>query len=153
DIDQVELVTGQAAFVLPEQRQRSFIVVSASGRVVAQSRARFDLHNTDDSVCVTCFGGEVRVEKGTQAISIGEGQQVAYDRNGLGPVMGIDVAEATSWQDGFIVFRYTPLSLAVAEINRYRPGKVVVLSETLGRKTVSGRFKIERIEEVLTWIE
>ncbi len=93
------------------------------------------------------------MEQGAQTAIISPRQQLSYNKAGLGQILTIDPAEATSWQDGFIVFRYTTLTSAVAEINRYRPGKIILMSETLGQKTVSGRFQIERIDEVLTWIE
>ena len=113
----------------------------------------FDVRNVASSVCITCIEGEVRVHLDGQIEAIGAGRQYSYGERGPGQADNVDPAAATSWQDGFIVFRATPLSAAVAEINRYRPGKVILINALLGSKTVSGRFRIERIDEVLGWIE
>ncbi|MEW6436167.1 MAG: FecR domain-containing protein [Pseudomonadota bacterium] len=149
----VTLIAGEAAFSIPQDlRSRSLIVVAGNGRTVA-SRASFTVRNIGEDVCVTCLDGEVRVESSTQAMELRAGRQVGYNRGGFKQALDVNPAEATSWRDGFIVFRYTSISAAVAEINRYRPGRVILLNAALGRKEVSGRFRIARIDEVLTWIE
>jgi transmembrane sensor len=153
DSDRVELISGEAAFIMPPESPRRLIVLAGNGRTVA-NRARFDVRNTGQSICVTCLEGEVQVEHGSLRATVGIGQQLRYDATGLlGQVVAVNASEVTSWQDGVIVFRHTPLSAAVAEINRYRPGKVMVLTTALSQRTVSGRFRVERIDEVLVWIE
>ena len=152
DMDRVRLIAGEASFTIPPQSARPLIVLAGGGRTVA-SRARFDVRNIGSTVCITCLDGQVQVEQREQVATIGAGQQLNYDGTGLGQALTVDTGEATSWQDGFIVFRYTPLSAAIAEINRYRLGKVILLTAALGRKTVSGRFRIERTDEILVWIE
>ncbi len=152
DLDRVRLVAGEASFTVPPRSERALIVLAGGGRTVA-SRARFDVRNIASTVCVTCLDGEVQVQLGAQTTTIGAGRQLSYDETGIRQAVTIDPAEATSWQDGFIVFRYTPLSVAVTEINRYRSGKVILLNAAIGQKAISGRFRIERIDEVLAWIE
>ncbi len=150
--DRVKLIAGEASFTVSPRSQRLLTVLAGAGRMVT-SQARFDVRNVGPAVCVTCTDGQVRVEQGQRAVVLAAGSQLAYDDDGLGQSSAIDTAEATAWQDGFIVFRRTLLSAAVAEINRYRPGRVVLLNADLAKETVSGRFQIERINEVLAWIE
>ena len=151
-MDRVKLITGEASFAVPPQPQRALTVLAGSGRMVT-SRARFDVRNVGPVVCVTCADGEVQVAQGEQAVMLAAGSQLTYDDRGLGQSLAIDIAEATAWQDGFIVFRSTTLSAAVAEVNRYRSGRVILLNAALEKTTVSGRFRIERIDEILAWIE
>jgi transmembrane sensor len=151
-MDRVKLIAGEASFAVIPQPQRSLTVLAGAGRIVT-SRARFDVRNVGTVVCVTCSDGQVQVEQGEQAVRLVAGSQLTYDDHGLGKSLAIDTAEATAWQDGFIVFRATPLPAAVAEINRYRPGKVILLNAALEKTTVSGRFRIERVDEILDWIE
>ncbi|MDQ8731863.1 FecR domain-containing protein [Bradyrhizobium sp. LHD-71] len=152
DARSIRLVTGEASFSMPVQSSYRLVVLAGEGQTIA-SRARFDVRSIAATTSVTCLDGEVQVELGERSAPVRAGQQVAYDNRGLQPAVSIDPREATSWQDGFIVFRSTPLSAAVAEINRYRSGKVVVLSAALAQKTISGRFRIERTDEILGWIE
>jgi transmembrane sensor len=147
----VRLIAGEASFAL-EQAARPLTVLAGAGRTTA-SRARFDIRSTGGRVCVTCVDGQVDLAIGPQSLQLAAGRQLTYDADGVQAPVAIDATEVTSWQDGFIVFRATALSDAVAEINRYRPGQVIVLDRALGRKTISGRFHIARTEEILGWIE
>jgi transmembrane sensor len=92
------------------------------------------------------------VEAGSGALTLQAGQQCSYDPGGLRPVVAVDPREVASWQHGYVVFRAMPVALAVVEINRYRPGRVMVTSAALGRKTISGRFRIDRTDEIIGWI-
>ncbi len=150
--DQVTLIVGEASFAMPPRPAKSLTVVAEAGRTIA-TRARFDISNIGDSVCVTCFDGEIRVEQGAQVATVGASRQLRYDRYRLGEAATINPTEASAWQNGILIFRDAPLSYVVTEINRYRQGRVILLNATLGRKAVNGRFKIQRIDEVLAWIE
>jgi transmembrane sensor len=148
--DLVKLISGEAAFAATSPRP--LVVLAGDGRMVA-GRARFDVRNVGSSVCVTCFDGEVRVEQGSQAAVVGSRQQLRYDVGGLKAAVAIDPVEAAAWQAGVLIFRFTPLSDVIAEINRYRRGRVILMNAALGTSPVNGRFRIQRIDEVLAWIE
>ena len=150
--DQVTLVSGEASFAMPPRPAKSLTVMAEAGRTIA-TQARFDIRNIGDSVCVTCFDGEIRVEQGAQVATVGASRQLRYDRYGLGEAVTINPTDASAWQNGILIFRDAPLSYVVTEINRYRQGRVILLNAALGRKDVNGRFKIQRIDEVLAWIE
>jgi transmembrane sensor len=152
DIDRVKLIAGQASFVVPQQARRNLAVIAGSGRMVT-NRGRFDVRSIGAAVDVTCTDGQVRVEQRGQSMVLPAGAQLRYDRDSIGESVTVDTTEATSWQQGFIVFRNIPLADAIAEVNRYRPGRVILLNSALAATTVSGRFRIERIDQVLAWIE
>ncbi len=148
--DEITLISGEASFATTSQKD--LVVSAGEGRAIA-NRARFDVRITGLSVCVTCFSGEVRIEYAARRVSIASKQQLRYDSDGLRPAVVIDPAEAAAWQDGILIFRLTPLSDVIAEINRYRPGKVILTNAALGKMPVNGRFQIQRIDDVLVWIE
>jgi transmembrane sensor len=150
--DEIRLIAGEASFTIPPEARTSLVVRAAGGRAVA-NWARFDVRHIAGTVCVTCFEGEVRVEQGTQFASIGAKRQIRYDGAGMQAAVAVDPADAAAWQDGILIFRFTPLSEVVAEINRYRPGKVILINAALGSNPVNGRFRIQRIDDVLVWIE
>lgn len=150
--DRVTVIAGEASFALSSGSSRPLIVSAGDGRTLAR-RARFDVRNIGAAVCVTCLEGDIRVEQGPQAMNIGAGRQLRYDSRGLGDTSEIDPAEAAAWQDGVLIFRLTPLTDVIAEINRYRPGRIILLNAALAQKPVSGRFLIRRIDDVLVSIE
>jgi len=150
--DQLRLIAGEASFAMPPRPARPLMVMAEAGRTIAK-QGRFDIRNIGASVSVTCLEGEVRIELGGQATTIGASRQLRYDRRGLGEAVAVDPAEVSAWQDGVLIFRYAPLTEVVAEINRYRSGRIILLDAALGAKTINGRFRIARIDEILIWIE
>lgn len=146
--DRVELIAGEASFAAQSAASRPLVVLAADGRTIA-SGARFDVRRMGPAVCVTCIEGGVRVEQRSDTAAIGAGQQIRYDGSGLGSVAMADPELVTAWQRGVLIFRLTPLAEVVEEINRYRPGRVILLNGALGRKLVSGRFRIDHMDEIL----
>ncbi|PKU24631.1 FecR family protein [Telmatospirillum siberiense] len=152
DTDRVSVIGGEVSFAMSPTSVRPLMVQAGKGRTIA-TQARFEVRNAGVTVCVTCLDGEIRVEQGGQTKKIGPGRQLRYDDRGLGEIIAVDPVEAISWQEGVLLFRLTPLSDVVEEINRYRPGKVILINRALASKPVNGRFRIQRIDDVLLWIE
>jgi transmembrane sensor len=94
----------------------------------------------------------VHVNRYDAAVRLLPRQQVFYTENGLGAVVSADPSTVSAWQDGLLIFHYTPLAEVVEEINRYRPGKIVLMSAELGRRPVNARFQIERVDDIMTLV-
>jgi len=152
DIDKFELISGEASFARLVDANRMLNVIAAGGLSKTRN-GRFDVRNIDAQVCVTCVSGEVEVVLGAASAVIGPGQQLRYGAGELQAARATDIGVSTAWQDGYLVFRSTPLSDVVTEINRYRPGRVVLVNAELATNLVNGRFEIRRTAEVLQWIE
>jgi transmembrane sensor len=153
--DRIELISGEAAFAT-SRTGRSFAVLAASGKTTAEA-GRFDIRYTTTGdfspVSVTCFEGAVRIENRNEVTDLGAGQRVHYDAAGFGQIAAVDPAVASDWQRGIVEFRGTPLAKAVEEINRYRPGRIILMNAMLGEKQLSGRFRIDQMDKVLLQLE
>ncbi|SAI69121.1 signal transduction protein [Bordetella ansorpii] len=148
----IDLVGGEAAFDVA-RTDRSFMVVAGNGRTLAQNAGvQFEVRNTGGSVCVTCLSGQVRVESAGGSLMLQANQQVVYDDQRMGVAVAVDGASAQAWRNGILVFRQTPLSEVVDEINRYRPGRVILMNDEKARLPLSGRFSVDNLELVLTQI-
>lgn len=148
DTDLIELVSGEAAVSADRPSTRSFAVLAGSGRVTGRNAA-FNVRHIGSAGCVSCLTGEVLVEHGDAEVKLGPKQQVSFDPQGLQPVAATDLAVVSAWQHGMLVFRSDPLARVIEEVNRYRPGRIVLMNEELGRKQVFANFRIDRIDEVV----
>jgi transmembrane sensor len=152
----MELIAGEASFATPARGERSLVVLAGNGRTIADV-GRFDVRYTASGerspVNVTCFEGAVRIERGTEAADLLPGQRVRYDASGLGQVAAVNRQLASEWQRGIVEFDGTPIAEAIEEINRYRPGRIILMNAALGRKPLSGRFPIERLNDALLGME
>jgi transmembrane sensor len=138
----LELQTGQALFDVAHDPARPFVVKAGETQVTALG-TRFDVRRDVDGADVTLVRGSVEVRRSgstqPQVWRLKPGQALATSTPAAKP-RPIDVAAATSWSEGRLVFHAVPLSAAIAEINRYSREKVVLDVESLAPQTISGVF-------------
>ena len=148
--ESIELLGGEAEILASGARQ-PVSVVAGAGRLLAQA-ARFNVRHTDDAVCVTCLAGAVDVLWQQQRVTLDAGQQLVYDGQGAQGVTAAPAGQASAWRTGALSFAGQPLSHVVDEINRYRPGRVVLRNAELGRRLVRMRFSIRQTDGALAMI-
>ena len=90
--------------------------------------------------------GRVDIRHPSRELALEAGQQARYGAVAVTAPARADMEQAMGWREGVLVFRDMPLSEAVAEINRYRPGRIMVLDDALAARRVSGRFQIARLD-------
>lgn len=149
---ETRLIAGEVVISSAMQKETSFVLAAIDGRIVAGD-ARFNVRIDDDSVCATCIAGSLRAEQGLSTVPLGAGEQVIYSPRGMGDPAKVDVGLVTAWQEGVVVFDATPVTQVIAEINRYRPGKIIVTNGNLGRRLFSARLRIENIGNVVRQLE
>ena len=146
----IELLGGEAEILASGARQ-PVSVVAGAGRLLAQS-ARFNVRHTDDAVCVTCLAGAVEVVWQQRRQTLDAGQQLVYDERGVQAATAAPKGEASAWRTGALSFVGKPLADVVDEINRYRPGRVLLRNAELGRRLVRMRFSIGQTDGALAMI-
>lgn len=142
----LELISGEAAVdVKPEA---AAVVVDAAGGRIEALQADFNVKCIDHKVSVVCFSGAVQVDWKGQRAALTASQQLTYsEEGGLTPVSSADPEQATAWQRGLLLVRDWPVERLVAEINRYRPGRIVVMDDQLGRRMISGTFYLDHLDD------
>ncbi len=147
----VELINGEAAVDL--QQGRAFKVVAGAG-VTRADAGRFEVRNLDGEVCVTCLSGIAQVEHSSGVRTLVARQQVRYGAESIGEVLrGVDIAAVSAWREGALVFNQARLVDVVAEINRYRSGRVVLSNDAARERRVSGRFQVRTLDLALLQLQ
>jgi transmembrane sensor len=143
----IELISGEAAVVAKRSDSAPLLIDAAGGRITAR-RASFDVRCLDSAVSVSCIDGEVNVASRGKTITIAKEQQVSYSpAAGLGPASVVDLEQARAWQNRLLVVRDWSVNRLVEEINRYRPGKIVIMDANLGRRMISGTFNLDHLDD------
>lgn len=130
---------------------RPFIVSAANGEI-RDIGTRFDVGLVDDGATVTLESGKVAVTiDGTrqQSILLQPGQRVRFSRRGAGPVESIAINDALAWHGGRYIFYRARLADVVAEIARYRRGRIMIASSALGDELVTGSFALADTDAAL----
>lgn len=146
----VDLLAGEAAI---SAGLRRVAVVSGPGEARTVD-GRFNLRNVDGTVLVTCLAGTVEVACGGRTAVLNPAQQVAYGERGLSAAGTVDADTVTAWQRGMLVFRDQPLGRVIEEINRYRPGRIILLGKALAERPVAtASVHIDRIDQIVPQIQ
>ncbi len=138
----VELQEGRALFTVAHDTSRPFVVLAGGTQVRAVGTV-FDVRRAGAGVTVSMVSGLVEVSgpglPGVPPRRLAAGQRALVSPQGL-QTQTINVADATSWADGRLVFRGTPLGEAVEEVNRYLTDKIALAPGTPRSQPVSGVF-------------
>ena len=142
---QVQLLRGEAWFDVTPDAVRPFAVATEAGRIRVTGTS-FGVRLDDNAAVVALTEGklELRTGDGTvdtaPALVLTSGHQARLSPDGAFGPTALNRTAATAWLRGQIVFFDTPLPDVVAELNRYRAGRIVILDGSLDSLTVSGVF-------------
>lgn len=152
----IHLLKGEAFFVVNPDAARPFQVEAADGLSQAVGTA-FAVRKTGASVVVTVSSGEVAVQpsdrsdKGQDSRQLlGADRQIAYDDGTVTvPLHTVDASKVLAWRAGEIVFEDVRFSDAVAELDRYFPGRIIIASGVRNAPRVSGIFQTDKVETAI----
>ncbi|UGV25579.1 DUF4880 domain-containing protein [Rhodopseudomonas boonkerdii] len=149
----IELISGEAAISSRRLVSEPLVVIAADGQI-ASSAGEVNVRCIDGVVLAVCIQGSITVSHGGRSVELTSGQQIAYSASEpLGkPVPVADPDMLAAWRDKLLVFKDEPLAAVVSEINRYRPGKIVVTSTELGRRLVNGTFHIDKLDDFVAQV-
>ncbi len=152
----VEIYRGEAFFSVASDRDRPFEVIAGAGRTRALGTA-FNVNREARTVAVIEGQVNVSTERNQEAlvetVVLGAGQSARLDEDGTISRHDPDVALQTAWRSGKLVFSDQPLRDVIFELDRYRPGAIVFLSEALAAERFTGVIDLEDTDRALDAIE
>ncbi|NOV30192.1 FecR family protein [Methylomonas sp. ZR1] len=145
----VELLAGEAFFDVAKNPQRPFVVTAAGSEVRAVGTA-FAVKRQSEQTEVELVEGIVEIQDGQQhqeRLTAGQSASIGASSIALKSVGHPD--SMALWRDGYLQFDGLPLSDAIAQINQYRPGRVVLLNTALADKRISGLFRLDALDQAI----
>ncbi|WP_421706490.1 FecR family protein [Algihabitans sp.] len=148
----IALLRGEALFEVAPDPQRPFRVELAGGVIEAVGTA-FVVRHDGDAADIAVLEGQVRVVSpaaaGSEAAAIlarpGERTRFAKD-DPPSPPETFDLRRAAAWRQGVILIDGLPLDRALEELDRYRPGRILLMGEGDDYRPVSGAFDLRNVD-------
>ncbi|WP_432241010.1 FecR family protein [Herbaspirillum robiniae] len=147
----IELIKGEAAVDLAVAG--SPFGVSAGGAKSIAEAGSFEVRYLEEKICVTCLSGEVVVRHAAGERRLPARTQTVYDAARISGIGSIEPTLVSAWRRGELRFDKTPLRAVIAEINRYRPGNVVLMNDAVRNQPVSGSFQIASLDQALVQLQ
>lgn len=128
-------------------------VFAGGGRIDVGVEARCNVRCNGSDVQVTGLDGATTLEyKGLSAV-LKTAQQADFGNGQLGQVIPADIEIAMAWRRRVLIFDGQSLSQVVEEINRYRPGKIILANDSLAARKVQARFSLNQLADVAALIQ
>jgi transmembrane sensor len=149
----VTLGQGEALFRIAKDSTRPFLV-TVGGRNVRDVGTVFNVLRDHARTVVTVESGKVSVSSDSAAgrgvpVLLAAGDQLAAEDGAGEAVSHVDPAQATSWRQGYLTYKEAPLSVVVADLNRYFAGRIFLTDKDAGVRRFSGVLKVDDETAVL----
>lgn len=146
-VRQVRLHRGQGFFEI--RKDEAPFAVEAAGGTVQTLDARFDVKHVDGEVTVVTSANAVTVRGSFPATTVEQGWQLNFIPNGQAALTQVDLAVAEAWRRDQIIFQDVPLRRVLAEIERYRRGRILLTDRRLGDIPVTAIFSSKQLDNAL----
>lgn len=146
---------GEAFFTVAPDSSRPF-EVTADHAVIRALGTAFNVRTDHDLTTVTVAEHGVKVMLDSDvSVDVHAGERIRYRQNRwLGPVEQTNMTRTLAWQRQRLVFDNDPLPVVLAELARYRSGRLVFLRDhSLNELSVSGSFDTDRLDRFLPALE
>jgi len=163
----VMLTSGEAAFEVAHEPNRPFHVYAGPAEVMDLG-TQFDVRLRSDSTVITVLEGRVAVglsdmsesrsmssnpRPPVRLVEVGPDQQVSVSRDeGPGTPTAVDAKRTTAWLHRQIAFNHEPLERVAAELNRYAPKPIEIMTPELRKLEITGVFSTDDTEEFLAFL-
>lgn len=147
----VTLVAGEAFFTVAKDAERPFVVSTGQGEIAVLGTA-FNVRLRDDATVAVAENVVAVSAAADTGVRVSEGQMVHFGPNGVSAVEEADLDRIVAWRNDQIVFRDAPLDRVVAELQRYRRGRIQIIGGDIARKRVTAVFDTRRIDAALDTI-
>ncbi|HEX5776472.1 MAG TPA: FecR domain-containing protein [Caulobacteraceae bacterium] len=164
DERRLTLQQGQARFDVAHDASRPFSVVARNRQVIATGTA-FNIDMVSPEVRVTLIEGRVLVlprapgllrpePAAGKAVELHAGQALVVKPAAAADVVKVtNLAQATAWQRGQLLFEDEPLAQAVERVNRFTERKIVVADARAAALPITGAFNAGDVKAFLESVD
>jgi ferric-dicitrate binding protein FerR (iron transport regulator) len=144
---------GEGYFKINPDKNRPFRV-KCNNTITEVTGTEFNIRNRGEGISITVVEGSVRTfsSRSAEGVPIIKGQMVTLKNTGsFSSPVRVNLRHTTAWRENKISFAKTPLYEAADELERiYNSIDIVIISDSLKNKTISGIFDTNSLEDILS---
>lgn len=153
DERRIDLIYGDAYFVVAKDPMRPFVVSVDRARIVAVG-TQFYVERDDNGLIVVVTEGKIRLERPAESPQeVAAGYEARLDATELriNRPTDMEVEETLGWRNGYLLFRDTSLVEAVAKFNRYTHKQMLIDDPSIAGIRIGGHFRLDDVQGFL-WL-
>ncbi|ARO15824.1 anti-FecI sigma factor, FecR (plasmid) [Ketogulonicigenium robustum] len=145
----MHLLAGAAQVQVAAEASQPFALRARDWRAIAAPGAEIAVVLGAQSDCIECLSGDLAVA----GIAVPAGHRMVRSADDVYRIEAAPPEAMAAWRAGYLVFQDRPLADVVADINRHRRGRIVVMRAGADAMRVSGVFHLQRPDEILPQIK
>lgn len=148
----IELLGGELQVKNAASAGDGFAIFAQGGSANVGLQATCNVRCLGSSVQFTGLDGVSALRYQGHSVIIGAAQRVDYGNGQLGQTVAVDTELTMAWRRRILIFDGQPLAEVVDEINRYRPGRIVLANDRLATRKVQARLSLNQLADVANLI-
>jgi transmembrane sensor len=147
-----ELIRGEAYFKIRHDDRDPFVVTAVGHRIVDLG-TEFVIRADAGQIRVSLVTGRARIEAAVGSnqppameLTPGDVATASATSLSISRKSAVELSNNIAWRRGLLVFKYTPLREAVAEINRYNDEKLVIADASVAGRTIYGTIPTQDVQ-------
>ncbi|MBE1162420.1 FecR family protein [Dyella acidiphila] len=149
----IDLIGGEIQVKATADASAPLSVFAGGGRIDVGVQARCNVRCDSSKVQVTGLDGSTTLHYDGQSVVLNTAQQTDYGDGRFGQVLPADLETTMAWRRRVLIFDGQPLAQVVEEINRYRPGRLILANDGLAARKVQARFSLNQLADVAALIQ
>lgn len=148
----LELLSGEIQVRNSSSLPQLLTVYAGGGRIQIGTQTRCNIRCMGPGIEVTGLDGTNTVlYQGKDAV-LHAAQRADYGNGRIGAVVPANVELTMAWRRRVLIFDGRPLTEVIEEINRYRPGKIIVTNPELAARKVQARISLNQLADIAALI-
>jgi transmembrane sensor len=143
---------GEAYFTVAPDSARPFRVEAGSVTATALGTA-YSVAIAPGRTTVAVTEHHVRVEGGGRTVDLQQGDAIDWEGGTLGVITKGDADNHVRWRDRQLIFLARPLGEIIAEVNRWRKGRLVIIDRALAARRVTAILDVNDIDDIDTTLQ
>lgn len=144
----IVLLRGEASFDVVSDPSRPF-TVQAGDLSVRAVGTRFFVRADGSGSPVGVAEGRVEVAEAGRRVPVSAGEVIQREGEVALTVAAANVERSLAWREGRLLFSGQTLATVLAELGRYRHGRILLLDRRLGERRVTGAFDPRDTDDAL----
>jgi transmembrane sensor len=149
----IDLLGGEIQVKATDDAAGPVSIFAGGGRIDVGVQAKCNVRCYASDVQVTGLDGATTLVYKGQSAVLKSAQQADYGDGHLGKVVPADIEITMAWRRRVLIFDGQPLAQVVEEINRYRPGRIILANDSLAARKVQARFSLNQLADVAALIQ
>jgi transmembrane sensor len=142
----VDLVEGEVALTRSPAAQKPF-TLHVHGITIASRSGTINVRADSPVVAITAVDTDANITVGGREILLPARHQIRIEGADVSEPAAMDVAPVLAWRQDLILLRDMSLAAAVREINRYRPGLIVIGNSALAARRINAVLPLQDISQ------